>query len=108
LKKFILTNPYLPICTPMALAVLQFLAFILLFNSGLPFFFRKDALGSSLFLVAFFGLSMVTVPAMLLGVRQLIYSSNKFFPAIGVAFNLVYLVGFLSFFVLVFLTQTLT
>lgn len=108
MKAFFLTNPYVPLCTPLALAVLQFVTAVLLFDNGLPFYFLADAVPSSLLLVAFFTLSMVAVPAILIGVRQIVLSANKVIPAMGLAFNLVYLLGFLSFFILVFLTQTLT
>jgi hypothetical protein len=108
MKHFILTNLYLPICTPMVLIVLQFLTFIMLMDKGLPYFFLEDAMHSSLLLVAFFALSMLAFPAILLGVRHLFLDSNKVIPALGVMLNVVYLLGFFSFFVLVFLTQTLT
>jgi hypothetical protein len=108
LKAFILTNPYVPLCTPMVLVILQFVTAVLLFDNGLPFYFLDDAMHSSLLLVAFFALSMVAFPAILLGVRQIVLSANKFVPAMGLLLNTVYLLGFLSFFILVFLTQTLT
>jgi hypothetical protein len=108
MKAFILTNPYVPLCTPMALVVLQFVTAILLFDKGLPYYFLEDATHSSLLLVAFFAMSMLAFPAMLLGVRQIVLSADKVIPAMGLLLNIVYLLGFLSFFVLIFLTQTLT
>ena len=107
MKAFLLTNPYLPLCTPMVLVVLQFVTAILLFDKGLPYYFVEDVLHSSLLLVAFFALSMPAVPAMILGVRQIVLSDSKVIPAMGLLLNLVYFVGFLSFFILVFLTQSL-
>lgn len=108
MKAFFLANPYVPLCTPLVLVVLQFVTGVLLFEKGLPYYFLEDALHSSLLLVAFFSLSMPAVPAMLLGVRQIVLSSDKVIPAIGLLLNLVYFLGFLSFFILVFLTQSLS
>jgi hypothetical protein len=108
LKDFVLRNPYLPLCTPPVLIVLQFLTFILLMDNGLPYYFREDAVHSSLLLVAFFALCMPAVPAILLGVRQLFLEPAKVIPAMGVLINLVYLAGFTGFFILIFLTQSLS
>ena len=91
----------------MVLVVLQFVTAVLLFDKGLPYYFLDDATHSSLLLVAFFGLSMLAVPALLLGVRQIVLSADKVIPAMGLLLNLVYLLGFLSFFILVFVTQSL-
>jgi hypothetical protein len=87
--------------------VLQFLTFILLFDAGLPYYHRTDALVPSLLLVAFFALSMPAVPAMLLGVRQVFLSPGKVIPAFGILVNLAYLLGFGVFFVLFFVTRSL-
>ncbi|MEO6098293.1 MAG: hypothetical protein ABIW76_22525 [Fibrobacteria bacterium] len=95
-------------CTSPVLIVLQFLTFIMLMDKGLPYYFRKDVVHSSLLLVGFFALSMPAVPAILLGVRQLFLENGKVVPAIGVALNLAYLTGFAGFFVLIFLTQSLS
>lgn len=92
----------------MVLVILQFVTAILLFDKGLPFYFLEDAMHSSLLLVAFFALSMFAVPAMLLGVRQIVLSADKVIPAMGILLNIVYLLGFLSFFILIFITQTLS
>jgi hypothetical protein len=107
-KDFVLKNPYLPLCTPPVLIVLQFLTFILLMDKGLPYFFLEDAVHSSLLLVAFFALCMPAVPAILLGIRQLFLEPGKLIPAMGVLLNVAYLIGFAGFFVLIFLTQSLT
>lgn len=108
MKAFFLTNLYVPLCTPLVLVVLQFVTAVLLFDEGLPYYFRADAVWSSLLLVGFFVLSMLAVPAILLGVRQIVLSANKVIPAMGLLFNTVYLLGFLSFFILIFLTQSLS
>lgn len=107
MKAFFLTNPYLPLCTPMVLVLLQFVTAVLLFDEGLPYYFLEDATHSSLLLVAFFALSMLAIPALLLGVRQIVLSADKVIPAMGLLLNMVYLLGFLSFFILVFVTQSL-
>ncbi len=91
----------------MVLVVLQFVTAILLFDKGLPYYHLADATQSSLLLVAFFALSMLAIPALLLGVRQIVLSADKLIPAMGVLLNMVYLLGFLSFFILVFVTQSL-
>ena len=61
---------------------------------------------SALLLTAFFALFMPAMPALLLGVRQLIYGSNKIAPAFGVIFNLAYILGFVCFFFLFFVTRS--
>jgi hypothetical protein len=107
-KDFVLKNPYLPLCTPPVLIVLQFLAFVMLMDEGLPYFFRKDALHSSLLLVVFFSLCALSVPAMLIAIRQLFLGTEKLLSGLGLLFNIGYLLGFGAFFILVFLTQSLT
>ena len=108
MKAFVLTNPYVPICTPPVLMVLQFVTFFMLMDEGLPYFFRKDSVPSSLLLVVFFSLCAVSVPAMLIAIRQLFLGANKILSGLGLLFNAGYLLGFGAFFILIFLTQSLT
>ena len=105
-KAAILDNPYIPLCTPPVLIVLQFLIAVALFDHGLPESMMVYHTPAALMITSLFALSALSVPAMLLGVRNVIYNSNKLAPAIGIVANLVYLVGFASFFILVFVVKT--
>ncbi|MDB5106863.1 MAG: hypothetical protein JWP91_4552 [Fibrobacteres bacterium] len=108
MKAALLENPYITLCTPPVLMVLQFITAVSLFDHGLPYWSSKDTLHSGLLLTAFFGLCLPAIPAILLGIRHILYGSNKVAPALGVAFNILYILGFGLFFVMVFLTQSLT
>jgi hypothetical protein len=105
-KDFILKNPYLSLCTPPVLLVLQFITVVALLGSGLPHWNSVDTLRSALLLTAFFALFMPAIPAALLAVRHLIYDGNKVLPAVGLLFNAAYILGFTTFFVLFFVTRS--
>jgi hypothetical protein len=106
MKAAIIENPYISLCTPPVLIVLQFVVAMALFNNGLPQSAAMPHAPAALLLTAFFALSLPSFPAMLLGIRHVIYGSNKVAPALGIAFNGIYLFGFLVFFVLFFVVKT--
>jgi hypothetical protein len=86
--------------------VLQFMVGVALFNTGLPKAMTIPHTPQALMTTSLFALTAFSVPAMLLGVRHLIYNPNKVAPALGILFNLVYLLGFVAFFLLVFVVKT--
>lgn len=100
------TNPYLSVCTPPVLILLQFVTAVALFDNGLPDSAAQPHAAAALLLTAFFALCMPAFPAMLLGIRHVLYSSNKVAPALGIVFNGVYLVVFFAFFVMFFVVKT--
>jgi hypothetical protein len=96
------------LCIPPVLLVLQFMVGVALFNNGLPESMTIPHAPAAILTSTMFALTAFSVPAMLLGIRHLIYNPNKVAPALGILFNLVYLVGFIAFFVLVFVVKTVT
>ena len=96
----ILENPYIPLCVPPVCVVLQFFLAMAMLGNGLPNYMNKTAMSSIPTTGAFFALSAFTFPAIMLGIRSLIYTPNKVAPALGIALNLVYLVSFLIFFLM--------
>jgi hypothetical protein len=104
-KAAVLDNPYIPLCTPPVLIVLQFLLALALFHDGLPDYDVRSKLSSILLTFAFFGLWGISIPALLLGVRNLIYGPNKLAPALGVALNFAYLVVFAAGFILLIVSK---
>jgi hypothetical protein len=102
----VLDNPYVSLCTPPVLMLLQFMVGVALFNNGLPAAMTIPHTPAALMTSALFALTAFTIPAMLLGVRHLIYNPNKLAPALGILFNLAYLLGFVAFFLLVFVVKT--
>jgi len=101
-----LANPFLTMCVPPVLMVLQFLTFVALYNHGLPDSAAESHVPAALLITALFALVMPSVPAMLLGARHLIYGSNKVAPALGILFNGLYLLGFVLFFVFFFIVKS--
>jgi hypothetical protein len=99
-KTAILDNPYIPLCVPPVCVVLQFMLALVMLGNGLPNYMTKSGMSSIPVTGAFFALSAFTFPAILLGIRNLIYNPNKVAPALGIALNLVYLVSFLIFFLM--------
>ncbi len=104
----LLRNPYITLCVPPALMLLQFLDFILLLEIGLPESMADTHGKAALCIWALFASILPTIPALLLAVRQTIYLPNKIAPALGVVFNGLYLVGFVTFFVVCFVVRTFT
>ena len=106
--RYLSRNPYLTLCVPPILMLLQFLDFILLMEIGLPQS-MADAHGrAALCIWAMFALTLFCIPAFLLAVRQVFLLPNKVAPAFGIVFNAMYLVGFAGFFVICFVVRTFT
>lgn len=99
-------NPFLSICVPPVLMVLQFVTAVALFNNGLPESAAISHAPAALMITGFFALCLPAVPALLLGIRHVVLSSNKVAPALGIVFNGLYLVGFIGFFVMFFVVRT--
>ncbi len=69
-------------------------------GNGLPDYVTKSRMSSIPVTGMFFALCAFTVPAIMLGTRNLIYGSNKVAPALGIVLNLIYLVSFVAFFLM--------
>ncbi|MDB5048861.1 MAG: hypothetical protein JWO30_1932 [Fibrobacteres bacterium] len=82
------------------LIVLQFLVILGVLGGGVPDYMTRSRMTSIPLTGAFFGLWAFCFPAIMLGIRNLIYSPHKVAPALGIALNLVYMVGFLIFFLM--------
>jgi hypothetical protein len=106
LIRSLLANPLATLCVPPLLILLQFLDLVAIYSIGLPKQAWTIRLGPGLLLAALFGLCMPALPAMLIGIRHLIYSPDKVTSALGVAFNGLYLLGFVLFFVFFFIVKT--
>lgn len=94
-------NPFASLLVPPALFLLQFILLLLLFQAGFPHHHAQGHyLAGSLLLIAFFGSSFLSLPAAALGVRQALTLKARVVPLLGVFANLVYLVGFVLFFLI--------
>lgn len=101
-----LNNPFLTLCVPPVLMVLQFVTFVALYANGLPASAAETHTVAGLLIAALFALALPTVPAMLLGVRHILYDRNKVAPAMGIVFNGLYFLGFILFFVFFFVVKS--
>jgi hypothetical protein len=103
-----LRNPFVTLTVPPFLLLLQFLDMLLLFQVGLPQS-MADAHGKAAILIAMlFAFSLISIPALLLAVRQVFLLPNKVAPSLGILANGAYFVLFFAFFVLCFVVRTFT
>lgn len=101
----ILASPFFSICIPPALAVLQFLVMSLLLTTGFPEVPPEQKTHAGLLICALFSLCFPALIGMGWGFRQVFYSENKILSALGGAFNGLYFLGFVLFFICVFITN---
>lgn len=107
LKTLILDNPYIPVCTPLVLVVIQFLLITSILGGGVPDYMTKSRMTSIPLTGAFFGVCAFSAVALMLGIRGVIYGKNKLAPALGIALNLIYLVGFVVFFIMLIVLKVM-
>ena len=103
---WILGNPFVTLCVPPALLVLQFLDFVLIQKVGLPKSMADAHAPVAICIMLLFAMTLVSIPALLLAVRQVFLLPNKVAPSLGILVNGGYLMGFIAFFVLCFVTQS--
>ncbi len=101
----ILASPFFSFCIPPALAVLQFLVLSVLLTTGFPEVPAEQKLRAGLLIASLFGLCFVALAGMGWGFRQVFYGDKKILSALGAAFNGLYFLGFVLFFVCVFVTH---
>lgn len=99
--KALLENPFASLLVPPGLFLAQFLLLLLLFQVGFPHHARGHKLAGSLLLIMFFGTSFLSLAGAGLGLRQTLTLKAKAAPLLGVAANLIYLAGFILFFLFV-------
>lgn len=99
-KAAILDNPYIPLCTPPVLVVIQFILIVSILGGGVPDYMIKARMTSIPLTGAFFGVCAFSVPATFIGIRGVIYGKNKLAPALGIALNVAYLISFIVFFIM--------
>jgi hypothetical protein len=105
---WVLNNPFATLVVPPFLLVVQFLDLLLLFEVGLPQS-MADTHGTAAFLIGMlFALSLPSIPALMLAVRQVFLLRNKIAPSLGILANGLYFVLFFAFFVLCFVVRTFT
>jgi hypothetical protein len=105
---WVLRNPFATLTVPPILLLLQFLDLLTLFHVGLPQS-MADTHGTAGFLIAMlFAFSLISIPALLLAVRQVFLLPNKLAPSLGILANGAYFIGFFAFFVLCFVVRTFT
>jgi hypothetical protein len=100
-----LESPFCPFCIPPALAVLQFLVMSWLMAIGFPDFVpdRRDQAG--MLITVLLGLCFFALLGMGWSLRQVLYGKYKIAAALGAVFNGAYFLGFLLFFIAVFVTH---
>ena len=98
-------SPFFSFCIPPALAVLQFLVMATLLTTGFPDVVPEKMVQAGLLIVVLFGLCIPALFGMGWGVRQVFYGGNRMLSAIGAAFNGLYFLGFVLFFICIFITN---
>jgi hypothetical protein len=101
-------NPFATLVVPPVLLLVQFLDMLLLFHVGLPQSMADTHGKAALCILSLFALSLISIPAGMLAVRQVFLLPNKVAPSLGVLANGCYFVGFVFFFVLCFVVRTFT
>jgi hypothetical protein len=99
-------SPFFTFCIPPALAVGQFLVSAYLFSNGFPHTRLDQTVYEGLLVTLLFSLCLLPILGMGLGLRQVMYGHTKAISALGVAFNGLYFMGCVLFFVLVFVTNS--
>ena len=98
-------SPFFSFCIPPALAVLQFLVMTTLLTTGFPDVVPGQTTRAGFLISALFGLC---IPALLgagWGMRQVFNGGNRILSAIGATFNGLYFLGFVLFFICIFITN---
>jgi hypothetical protein len=101
-------NPFATLAVPPVLLLIQFLDMLLLFRVGLPQSMADTHGKAALCILLLFALSLISIPALMLAVRQVFLLPNKIAPSLGILANGFYFVGFVAFFVLCFVVRTFT
>jgi len=101
-------NPFATLAVPPFLLLIQFLDMLLLFRVGLPQSMADTHGKAALCILLLFALSLISIPALMLAVRQVFLLPNKVAPSLGILANGFYFVGFFAFFVLCFVVRTFT
>ena len=101
----IFASPFFSFCIPPALAVLQFLLMATLMTTGFPEVPDANKAYAGVLISALFALCFIALIGMGWGFRQVLYGENKVLSALGAAFNGLYFLGFVLFFVCVFVTN---
>ena len=106
--RWVLNHPFATLAVPPALLLIQFFDMILLFEVGLPES-MADTHGQAAILIGLlFAFSLLSIPALMLAVRQVFLLPNKVGPSLGILANGFYFLGFIFFFVLCFVVRTFT
>jgi hypothetical protein len=100
-----LDSPFFTFCIPPALFVLQFLVMALLSSTGFPNVEPTQKVKAGMLIVALFGTTFFALIGAGWGIRQVFLSQNKFVSALGVAFNGLYFLGLIIFYVAIFITN---
>ncbi|MBW8888430.1 MAG: hypothetical protein JF616_11800 [Fibrobacteres bacterium] len=101
-------NPFASLAVPPVLLIIQFLDLLLLFRVGLPQSMADTHGKAALCILFLFALSLISIPALMLAVRQVFLLPNKVAPSLAILANGCYFVGFVFFFVLCFVVRTFT
>jgi hypothetical protein len=81
---------------------------LLLFHVGLPQSMADTHGKAALCILFLFALSLVSIPALMLAVRQVFLLPNKIAPSLGLVANGLYFILFVAFFVMCFVVRTFT
>ncbi len=88
--------------------MVRFLDMLLLFQVGLPQSMADTHGKAALCIGLLFAFSLISIPALMLAVRQVFLLPNKVAPSLGILANVCYFVGFVCFSVLCFAVRTFT
>ena len=108
MNRWVLSNPLATLAVPPVLILIQFLDMIWLFHVGLPQSMADTHGHAAILISLLFAFSLLSIPALMLAVRQVFLLPNKIGPSIGILANGFYFIGFFAFFVLCFVVRTFT
>jgi len=109
IKRFLsgaLQSPFTLFCIPLLVGLLQFILMVNLAKTGFPQVLEIHKTAAGFLITGIFALCFGTLIGSMLGLRQMIYGENKIISTLGTGFNALYFLGFVLFFICIFVTNS--
>lgn len=98
-------SPFFVFCIPPLIAMVQFLLAAKLFSLGFPNLEPDNSIKGGWLIVSLFVCITPTLLGAFWGARQILYQKQKIIAALGMLFNVLYFIGFLVFYLGIFITN---
>lgn len=99
-------SPLTLFCIPPLIASAQFFLMVSLAQTGFPAVLDIHKTEAGLLISGIFALCFGSLLGLMLGFRQMLYGTQKIISTLGMAFNGLYFLGFVLFFICVFVTNS--